>query len=90
MTIDAQDESELPATELAVRAPSAVELVKVDLAVIAKGYRASDLIGKDVVNTKDEEIGTIDDIIIDQNRNLYAVLEVGSLLGLGGYLFVIT
>ena len=66
-----------------------VELVKVDLAVVAKGYRASDLIGNDVVNAAAEDIGTLDDIIIDLNRKLYAVLEVGSFLGLGGYLVVI-
>jgi sporulation protein YlmC with PRC-barrel domain len=64
-------------------------LVKVDLSVVGKGYRAKDLIGKDVVNAKDEEIGTIEDIIIDQQRNLYAVLEVGSFLGLGGHLVVV-
>jgi sporulation protein YlmC with PRC-barrel domain len=72
----------------AVRAQP-VELVKVDLSVVGKGYRATDLIGKDVVNAKDEEIGTIEDIIIDQQRNLYAVLEVGSFLGLGGHLVVV-
>jgi hypothetical protein len=39
------------------------ELVVVDVAAVAKGYRASKLTGSDVVNDHDERIGTIDDEI---------------------------
>jgi hypothetical protein len=42
---------------------AAVALVKVDLSVVAKGYRMSKVIGSNVTNDKDEKIGTIDDVI---------------------------
>ena len=67
----------------------AVELVVVDVEVVAKGYRASKLTGSDVVNDHDERIGTIDDIIIGRDRVLFAVLQVGGFLGLGGQLVAV-
>lgn len=66
-----------------------VEIVKVDVAVVSKGLQVSKLIGSKVVNDKDEKIGTIDDIIIDEKKSLFAVLQVGGFLGLGGYLVAI-
>jgi hypothetical protein len=67
----------------------AVELVVVDVEVVAKGYRASKLTGSDVVNDHDERIGTIDDIIIGRDRVLFAVIQVGGFLGLGGRLVAV-
>ena len=64
----------------------AVQLIEVDVKVVAKGYRASKLIGQDVVNAENEEIGEIDDLVIDQKNVLFAILQVGSFLGLGGHL----
>ena len=66
-----------------------VELVKVDVATIAKGYRASKLIGSTIVNDKNEKIGTLDDLIIDRNQALYSVIQVGGFLGLGGRLVAV-
>jgi hypothetical protein len=64
--------------------PQPVQLVKVDVAVVAKGYRTSKLIGSNVQNDKNERIGKIDDIIIGQgDRALFAVLQVGGFLGVG-------
>ena len=40
--------------------------VKVDVAVVAKGY--SELIGSSFFNDKDEEIGSLGDIVIDQKK----------------------
>ncbi|SRR5258708_5022323 len=40
-----------------------VELIKVDFSVVAKGYRMSKLLGSNVINEKNEKIGTIDDVI---------------------------
>jgi hypothetical protein len=65
------------------------ELVVVDVAAVAKGYRASKLTGSDVVNDHDERIGTIDDLIIGRDRVLFAVLQVGGFLGLGGHLVAV-
>jgi sporulation protein YlmC with PRC-barrel domain len=67
----------------------AVELVVVDVKAVAEGYRASKLTGQDVVNDQDEEIGTIDDFIIGQDKALFAILEVGGFLGLGGHLVAV-
>ena len=68
-----------------------VQLVKVDLSVVAKGYRMSKLIGSSVINDKNERIGTIDDIIADKDKKQlsFAVLQVGGFLGVGGHLVVV-
>jgi sporulation protein YlmC with PRC-barrel domain len=66
-----------------------VQLVKVDVSVVGKGYRAGKLIGADIVNDKNESIGKIDDIIIDKNRVMYAVVQVGGFLGVGSRLIAI-
>jgi hypothetical protein len=66
-----------------------VQLVKVDVAVIAKGYRVSKLIGSGVTNDKNEKIGTIDDIVVSRDKLLFAVLQVGGFLGLGGRLVAV-
>jgi sporulation protein YlmC with PRC-barrel domain len=65
----------------------AVQLAKVDVSVVAKGYRASKLTGTTVMNDKNETIGKLDDVIISpDNRAMFAVLQVGSFLGIGGRL----
>jgi sporulation protein YlmC with PRC-barrel domain len=68
-----------------------VALVKVDLSVVAKGYRMSKLIGSTVINDKNEKIGTLDDIVADKDKKQlsFAVLQVGGFLGLGGRLVVV-
>jgi len=67
-----------------------VALIKVDLSVVAKGYRMSKVIGSNVTNDKDEKIGTIDDVIADNKKQVnFAVLQVGGFLGLGGHLVVV-
>src|SRR5260370_4170936 len=65
-----------------------VQLVKVDLSVVAKGYRMSKLIGSSVINDKNEKIGTVDDVIADKDKKQlsFAVLQVGGFLGVGGHL----
>jgi sporulation protein YlmC with PRC-barrel domain len=66
-----------------------VALLKVDVSVVAKGYRASKLIGSGVVNDKNEKIGNLDDIIVDQKQVLFAVLQVGGFLGIGSRLVAV-
>jgi sporulation protein YlmC with PRC-barrel domain len=69
-----------------------VDIVKVDVNVVAKGYRTSRLIGTSVKNEKNETVGSIDDIVIDKNQEnqaLYAVLQVGGFLSLGGRLVAV-
>jgi sporulation protein YlmC with PRC-barrel domain len=68
-----------------------VQLIKVDLSVVTKGYRMSKLIGSNVVNDKSEKIGTVDDVIADKDKKQlsFAVLQVGGFLGLGGRLVAV-
>jgi sporulation protein YlmC with PRC-barrel domain len=61
-----------------------VQLVVVDVHAVADGYRASKLIGSTVVNDQNEKVGTIEDIIIGRDRVLFAVLQVGGFLHVGG------
>jgi sporulation protein YlmC with PRC-barrel domain len=57
---------------------------------VAKGYRTSALTGSSVVNDKNERIGTVDDIIIGEDKKvLFAVLQVGGFLKLGGHLVAV-
>jgi sporulation protein YlmC with PRC-barrel domain len=59
-----------------------VELLKVDVAVVAKGHRISKLLSSNVMNDKNEKVGTLDDVIVAHDRNLFAVLQVGGFLGI--------
>lgn len=61
----------------------------VDVVTLAQGYRASALTGTAVKNAAGEEIGNIDDFIVDQEKVLYTILQVGGFLGLGGYLIAV-
>jgi sporulation protein YlmC with PRC-barrel domain len=67
----------------------AVRLVTVDVNTVAQGYRVSKLTGSGVTNEKNEKIGTIDDFVIARNRSLFAVLQVGGFLGIGGHLVAV-
>lgn len=66
-----------------------VVVVDVDVKEVAKGYRASELTGAEVDNGTGEAIGSIDDLIVDREKVLFAILEVGGFLGIGGYLVAI-
>ena len=61
----------------------------VDIVKVAEGFRASKLLGAKVINSANEEVGTLDDLIFDQDRLVYGVLQVGGFLGLGGYLVAV-
>jgi sporulation protein YlmC with PRC-barrel domain len=66
-----------------------VQLIQVDVAVVAQGHRVSKLIGSSVSNDKNEKVGTLDDVIVDRNRVLFAVLQVGGFLGIGARLVAV-
>ena len=46
----------------------AVDLIRVDVQTVAKGYRASKLRGATVQNDKDEKIGVVVKVLADQTR----------------------
>ncbi len=66
-------------------AGTAILGVQVDVkAVSATGYRATKLLGSDVYNDQDEEVGKLDDLIIAGDGQVtLAVLSVGGFLGIG-------
>jgi hypothetical protein len=66
-----------------------VQLVQVDVYVVAQGYRVSKLTGSSVTNEKNERIGTIDDFVVARNHSLFAVLQIGGFLGMGGHLVAV-
>lgn len=74
----------------AAHAATAVALVHVDIAVVAKGYRTTELVGRNVYNDKNEKIGTLDDIMISQDgAAMFGIVQVGGFLGLGGHLVAV-
>ncbi len=72
-----------------VRPANAQTVTVVDVVKVADGFRASKLLGTKVINSANEEVGTLDDLIFDQDRLVYAILQVGAFLGLGGYLVAV-
>jgi sporulation protein YlmC with PRC-barrel domain len=67
----------------------AVQLVIVDVNVVAQGYRVSKLTGNSVTNDKNEKVGTLDDFVIGHDRSLFAILQVGGFLGIGSRLVAV-
>jgi sporulation protein YlmC with PRC-barrel domain len=66
-----------------------VIVLDVDVKAVARGYRVSELTGANVENAKAEKIGAIDDLIVDREKVLFAIVQVGGFLGLGGYLVAV-
>jgi hypothetical protein len=67
-----------------------VKVVAVDVKQVTEGYRASKIIGAKVQNDKNENIGTLDDIVIGKQHDLYAILQVGGFLGIGAQLVAVS
>lgn len=72
---------------------SRVEVSKMsdDFAMAHRWQKADDLMGKKVVSATNEDLGKLEDIVVDANsgRVLYGVLSYGGLLGMGDKLFAI-
>ncbi|OCJ54133.1 hypothetical protein A6U92_22655 [Agrobacterium rubi] len=66
-----------------------VVVVNVDVKKVAKGYRATNLVGANVENSTGKTIGSIDDLIVDREKVLFAILQVGGFLGIGGFLVAV-
>ncbi len=65
-------------------------ITKVDVQQVSTGFRASKVIGADVVNAANESIGKIDDVIIaNDGKAPYAVLSIGGFLGMGARLIAV-
>jgi sporulation protein YlmC with PRC-barrel domain len=77
-----------PATPVAGRSTIGVALVEMD-AIIGGWSVKNGMLKKNVVNDKNEKIGTISDVIISPNPDVklpsapYAIIGVGGFLGMG-------
>ncbi len=84
------------ATSPAVMVPRGVAVVtpmdpmKIDHMSLRQGMRTSKVVGMTVVNSANETLGTIDDLIVMPNDTVtYAVLSVGGFLGMGAHYIVV-
>jgi sporulation protein YlmC with PRC-barrel domain len=67
-----------------------VEFAKVDIQKLAAGYRASKVIGSDVLNDANQSIGKIDDLLVSPDGTApFAVLSIGGFLGMDTHLVVV-
>ncbi len=67
-----------------------LDIIIVDMEDLEGGYRVSELMRSNVINEAEERIGTIDDFIIGgDDRILFAILQVGGFLGIGGKLVAV-
>lgn len=80
----------VPASALTFSTPAAAQnpvvLAIVDVKLVALGYRISELIGKPVYNPQGQKIGHVDDFVIQRDRVLMTIINVGGFLGIGGRL----
>jgi sporulation protein YlmC with PRC-barrel domain len=62
-----------------------------DFSIPRRSQKATDLMGKKVVNGSNENLGKLEDIVVDAHsgRILYGVLSFGGFLGMGDKLFAI-
>ena len=69
--------------------PQAQESYEPDKGERVNAFMVEKIVGSKVRNMKGEDLGTIQDIVvdIDSGRILYAVMDVGGFLGIGGKLF---
>jgi sporulation protein YlmC with PRC-barrel domain len=66
-----------------------VKFVVVDVVAVADGYRASKLRGAKVINSTNEKIGELDDLVVGKDRVLFAIVQVGGFLGIGSRLVAV-
>jgi sporulation protein YlmC with PRC-barrel domain len=71
-------------------APQSVTEKRTDVVQVASGYRASKLNGASVYNRNNDDLGTVDDLIVAPgDHSAYAILSVGGLLGMGKHLIAV-
>ncbi|MET0374022.1 MAG: PRC-barrel domain-containing protein [Rhizorhabdus sp.] len=82
-----------PASSLTFSAPAAAQkpmiLAVVDVKLVALGLRISELTGKPVYNPQGQKVGNVDDFIIQRDKVLMTIINVGGFLGIGGRLIAI-
>ena len=70
--------------------PQTLSVMKIDPQSLATGYRTSKVVGSTVFNEANENVGTIDDLIVTPSEKVpFAVLSVGGFLGMGSKFVVV-
>ena len=65
-------------------------MAKFDVTALGTAYRASKIIGASIVNSANDKIGTVDDLLVSpKDHALYAVVSVGGFLGMGSKLIAV-
>jgi hypothetical protein len=70
------------------RSPEAAGLVVVS-AELRTTYPLSELLGREVINDREETIGEVDDLMMTYDRVAFVVLSVGGFLGIGAHRVVV-
>lgn len=84
----AQSNAQAPAAPVAGRAPLGVTVIEMETIVVGWSTKR-DLLGKTVVNDKNDKIGKIDDLIISPSKDSstpaasFAIIGVGGFVGIG-------
>jgi sporulation protein YlmC with PRC-barrel domain len=84
----AHSTAQAPAAPVAGRAPLGVTVIEMEAVVVGWSTKR-DLLGKTVVNDKNEKIGKIDDLIISPSKSSttpaasFAIIGVGGFIGIG-------
>ena len=67
-----------------------VDVAKVNVQKLPAGYRASKVIGSDVLNDANQSIGKIDDLLVSPDGTAsFTVLSIGGFLGMDTHLVVV-
>jgi hypothetical protein len=67
-----------------------VDVAKVNVQRLPAGYRASKVIGSDVLNDANESIGKIDDLLVSSDGTApFTVLSIGGFLGMDSHLVIV-
>jgi sporulation protein YlmC with PRC-barrel domain len=67
-----------------------IDIAKVDVQKLSAGYRASKVIGSNVLNDANETIGKIEDVLVSPDGTApYTVLSIGGFLGMDTHLVVV-
>lgn len=74
-----------PETPPVAGAATIIGVSVTEVAIVAQGWSIKkQLLGKEVVNDKNEKLGKVDDIIVNPEKALsYAIIGVGGFLGIG-------
>lgn len=89
MTHVDQDSAGRPQGSGAPGATPDVTLMVIALAELRPTYPVSELLGRPVINDVGEEIGRIEDLMVEHDRLAFAILSVGGFLGIGGHQVVV-